>query len=259
MKPILVIFKKEFRSLFFSPAFMIICGLITTFLSFVYALSLSQFRTALSGPMFGMMGGGGGEQMSIHHAVFIRHLILLNLLLIVFTPAITMWLLSEEKKMRTMDLLLTLPITSVQIVVGKYLAALAAVGMIVGLALTYPIATGLFANFNWQTLLVAYSGIFLVGGVYAATNLFCSSLTESAIISFFLSVFFNFLVWFIGMGAEVVDGAQARAVFEHISLNSHLSSMVVGTVRSSSLIFYASVIFLFGFLSERVVESARWR
>lgn len=257
MKIIFVIFKKEFRGLVMSPTFLILCGLVTALLGGIYGMSLSQFQQSLGG--MNPFAQGGGEHASIHHAVFIRHLILLNLLLIVTTPAITMRLFSEEKKMRTMDLLLTSPITSAQIVAGKYLAALAAVGTVVLVALAYPIATVAFANFGWQTLLVAFFGIFLVGGVYAAMNLFCSSLTESAIVALISSVFLNFLVWFIAAGAEVTDSAAVRSVFEHISLNSHLSSMVVGTVRSSSLIFYASIIFLFGFLSERVVESARWR
>ncbi len=257
MKPVMAIFRKELRGFLLSPSFLVLVGILTTLLSFFYGIQLSEFRKA-GGMMFNPMGGGG-EAANIHYAVFLKHLSMLNLLMIAIVPALTMKLFSEEKKMRTIDLLMTSPITSAQIVIGKYLAALAAVGFIVLMALLYPISTAAFAKFSWSTLFVAFFGLFLVGGVYAATNLFCSALTESAIIAFFMAVFLNFMVWFIGMGGEVVDSATARSVFEHISLNSHLSAMVLGTIRTSSLIFFGSLIFLFGFLSERVVESTRWR
>lgn len=257
MSAVFAIFKKEFRGFVLSPSFLFICGTLTVLLSGFFTVNLYQFKNAAGAMMFGQMGGG--DQMNIHYALFMKHLSMTNLLMIVLVPALTMRLFSEEKKMRTMDLLMTSPITSAQIVAGKYLAALAAVALIVILALAYPVSTAAFAKLNWGPLLIAFFGIFLVGGVYAATNLFCSALTESAIIAFFLAVFMNFLVWFIGMGAEVADSATARSVFEHISLNSHLSSMALGTIRSSSLVFFASLIFLFGFLCERVIEASRWR
>jgi ABC-2 type transport system permease protein len=183
----------------------------------------------------------------------------MNLLLILIVPALTMKLFAEEKKMRTFDLLLTAPLTSAHIVIAKYAAAMSAIFVLMFLAFLYPAVTGLFASFSWVALLIAFSGIFLVAAVYAAMNLFCSALTESAIVAFTMAVIFNISIWFLGMGVEVVDSNMARAVFEHISLNTHLSSMVEGTVRTSSLVFFASVVGLFCFLTERVVEAARWR
>jgi ABC-2 type transport system permease protein len=70
---------------------------------------------------------------------------------------------------------------------------------------------------------------------------------------------FNLAVWFIGIGVDVVDSSSARQIFEHLSLNQHLVSLVEGTIRTSSIVFLLSLIFLFCFLCERVVESSRWR
>ena len=98
-----------------------------------------------------------------------------------------------------------------------------------------------------------------MGGVYAAMDLFASSLTENTIVAYIISIMFNLSIWFIGIGAEVVDSEAGRKVFEHLSLSSHLSALVEGTIRTNGLVFFFSVIVLFCFLAERVVESSRWR
>ncbi|MFP5519092.1 MAG: ABC transporter permease [Bdellovibrionia bacterium] len=253
----LTIFKKEFKGFYLSPTFYVICFLISVVFSWVYPIQLNLFGQLLQN--YVAQTGMPQQQLNIHYAVFLRQLSYLNLLMIFVVPALTMKLLAEEKKMRTFDLLLTSPVTSFEIVLGKYLAALGAVGGLVFLALSYPLATRAFAQFQWGPLFIAFMGIFLVGAVYAAMNLFASSLTESALVAYVMSVIFNVSIWFIGIGAEVVDSEWARKVFEHISLNAHLSSLVEGTIRTNGLIFIFSLISLFVFLSERVVEANRWR
>lgn len=251
------LFRKELRGFFLSPSFYLVCGLMTTLLGWTYAIKLDTFASQVSNMMYNpMLPAGLGN---IHYMVFAPHLGYVNLALLLLIPGITMRLFSEEKKMHTMDLLMTSPITSAQIVIGKYFAALAAILAMMFIAFLYPLATAFFAKINWGSLVVAFIGIFLVGAVYAAMDLFCSSLTESMIASLFMAVIFNILIWFFGMGVEVVDSPSVRAILEHISLNTHLSAMVEGTVRTSGLIFIFSVIFLFCFLAERVVESSRWR
>lgn len=257
MSPVVALFKKEVHGFIFSPNFMIVCALVATTLTWIYPMQLKMFQAMSENSMYAM--GAPPQQMNIHYGLFLRNLSYLNLLLIIIVPALTMKLFSEEKKLRTFDLLLTCPIKSWHIVAGKYFAALAVIAIIIGIAFLYPAFTGFFAQINWVTLIAAFVGIFLVSSVYAAMNLFCSALTESAIIAFVMAVIFNISIWFLGMGVEIVDSPWARATFEHISLNTHLSSLVEGTIRSSSLIFFASLIFLFCFLSERVVESTRWR
>lgn len=257
MSGTLTIFKKELKGFYLNPTFWVICFLVSVIFSWVYPIQLNLFSQLLAN--YVMQQGVPQNQLNIHYGVFLRQLSYLNLLLIFVVPAITMKLFAEEKKLRTFDLLLTSPVTSVEIVLGKYFAALGAVGGIVVLALLYPIATSTLASVNWAPLLIAFSGIFLVGGVYAAMDLFSSSLTENTIVAYVSSVIFNVSIWFIGIGAEVVDSEKGRKIFEHVSLSSHLSSLVEGTVRTNGLIFFLSLIVLFCFLAERVVESSRWR
>ncbi|QLY24592.1 ABC transporter permease [Bdellovibrio sp. KM01] len=253
----MIILKKELKGFYFNPTYWIICFLVSLVFSWIYPLQLYGFAQLLMN--YVAQQGIPANQLNIHYGVFLRQLSYLNLILIFVVPALTMKLFAEEKKLRTFDLLLTSPVTSLQIVLGKYLAALGAVAGIVFLALTYPLATAALAKLNWGPLLVAFLGIFIVGGVYAAMNLFCSALTENSLVAYVMSVILNVSIWFIGIGAEVVDSEIARKIFEHVSLSTHLSSLVEGTIRTNGLVFFGSLIVLFCFLAERVVESSRWR
>jgi ABC-2 type transport system permease protein len=257
MRSTLVIFKKELKGFFTGPQLYMVAFLCAVVFSWVYPIQLNVFQETLQNAMYAQ--GAPQQQFNIHYGVFLRQLSYLNLMLIFVVPALTMRLFAEERKMRTFDLLLTSPVTSAEIVIGKYLAALVAIAAIIFLALLYPIVTVFFVKINWAPLVIAFLGLFMVGAVYAAMNIFCSSLTESAIISFVMAVVFNVSVWFIGIGVEVVDSSLARQIFEHISLNQHLAGMVEGTLRTNSIIFIFSIVAIFVFLSERVVESLRWR
>ncbi len=257
MSGAVTIFKKEIKGFYFNSTFWVICFLVSLVFSWVYPIQLNLFSQLLTN--YVMQQGVPQNQLNIHYGVFLRQLSYLNLLLIFVVPALTMKLFAEEKKLRTFDLLLTSPVTSAEIVIGKYFAALGAVAGIVFLGFIYPLATSSLAKLNWPPLFIAFMGIFLVGGVYTAMNLFTSSLTENSIVAYVASVILNISIWFVGIGAEVVDGEIARKVFEHVSLSSHLSSLVEGTVRTNGLIFFISIIVLFCFLAERVVESSRWR
>lgn len=257
MRGLSVIAGKELRGFFASPVFYVLLFLMSGIMSFVFYIQLALFSQQLTS--FVQQPGLPPTALNIHYGVFLRLLSYLNLMLIFIVPALTMKLLAEEKKMRTFDLLLTSPVTSADIVVGKYVGALGAILGIVGVALLYPLSTAFFATISWGPLVISFLGIFLVAGVYAAMDLFCSSLTENALIAYVMSVILNVSIWFVGMSVEVTDSQTVRQVLEHLSLNTHLSSLVEGTVRTSALIFLLSVIVLFVFIAERVVESSRWR
>lgn len=257
MRPAWVIGKKELKGFFFTPAFYFIAFLIAVILSFLFPVHFSMFSQILQMAQPGM---DAGQQANIHYGLYLRHLSYINLILIFIVPALTMKLFAEEKKMRTFDLLLTSPVSSWQIVGGKFIGVAGAILGIMLLALIYPLITLMFVNqIHWPSLLLAFFGIYALSLIYASMNLFCSSLTESILISYIMSVILNVSIWFVGIGVEAVDSQWARQIFEHISLSTHLSGLVEGTLRLQSLVFFVTAIGLFLFLSERVVESHRWR
>lgn len=257
MNATLVIFRKEFAGFFKSPLFYFLSFMMTILLSILFSISLEKFAQTSSNAM--LQFGIQQQLLNIHYSVFLPHLSIINLIFIFLIPALTMKLISEEKKVRTFDLLLTSPISSFSIVMGKYLAALVTILGLIVVSFIYPVISRRVFEFTWAPTLVAGLGIFLVAAVYAAMNLFASSLTENGLVAFVLSIVFNLSIWFIGALNESFDEPFLKNILEHISLNNHLAGMIEGTIRTNGLVFFFSLIFLFCFLTERVIESARWR
>lgn len=257
MNATLVIFKKELAGFFKSPLFYFLSFMMTILLSILFSISLDKFAQTSANAM--MQFGMQPQLLNIHYSVFLPHLSIINLILIFLIPALTMKLISEEKKVRTFDLLLTSPINSVSIVLGKYFAALVTILGLIAVSFIYPMVSRRVFEFSWAPTLVAALGIFLVAAVYTAMNLFASSLTDNGLIAFVLSIVFNLSIWFVGALNESFDDAGIKGFLEHISLNNHLAGMIEGTIRTDGLVFFVSLIFLFCFLTERVIESSRWR
>jgi ABC-2 type transport system permease protein len=254
MRIVLIMAWKDFKQIVTSPLFFLISALCSVIWSITYLGFLRQFASQ------GMMAGLQNSQApNIIRGVFTPHVSVTNLIFIVTLPALTMRLISEEKKSRSYDLLLTSPITATQIVVGKYLAGLGATMTLLAISLLYPVATATIADFSWQMLFSVYLGMFLMAALYTASGLFASSLTESAMLSVFMGVIFNFLIWFIGPSTSGIEIKWIADVMEYLSVGQHMMNFVNGLVQTSSLVFFVSVIGFFIFLSQRVVESSRWR
>jgi ABC-2 type transport system permease protein len=256
MRGAYVIFKKELAGYFKSPLFYFLCFMMTILLSTMYSISIEKFAESSSNAM--LQFGITPQMLNIHYAVFLPHLSIVNLIFIFLVPALTMKLISEEKKIKTFDLLLTSPVNSVSIVLGKYFATLITILALIVVSFIYPLISRRVFEFDWGPTVVSALGIFLVAAVYVAMNLFASSLTENGLISFVLSIVFNLSIWFIGALNESFDNPSTKAVLEHISLNYHLAGLIEGTIRTNGLVFFCSLIFLFCFLTERVIESSRW-
>lgn len=257
MRGTFVIFKKELAGFFLSPLFYFISFLMTALLSIMFALSLDRFLTSSGNAMLQL--GTSPQQQNIHYAVFLPHLSVVNLMMIFLVPALCMRLLAEEKRMRTFDLLLTSPVTSLSIVLGKYLATLVTIFGLLLVTMIYPVITNQMVSFSWAPTLIAALGILLISAVYAAMNMFASSVTDNGLIAFVLSIVFNLAIWFVGALNESFDEPTTKKILEHLSINTHLAGLIEGTIRTSGMVFIFSLIFLFCFLSERVIESSRWR
>lgn len=257
MKMIWIIFRKEFFGFFKSPLFYLLAFLSTILLSITFSMGLQNFAMTQSNSMFQM--GISSQQMNIHYSVFLQHLSFLNLMFMFFVPALAMRLLAEEKKNRTFDLLLTSPIESYQIVAGKFLSLFSVVFTLTAIACIYFVISRRMFDFTWAPTLIAALGILLVGAVYSALSLFASSLTENTMISFSLGIVFNIALWVLGGLSDLFDGPITKPLFDQISLNQHLQAMIEGVLKTNGLIFFASLIFLFCFITERLIESARWR
>lgn len=259
MRGLLAITAKDLATYFKSPLFYVVAGVCTIVWSFVFGTAIDQFMGATISQMMQSMQGDADPGINLHRTVIAYHASIVNLLMIMATAALSMRLLAEEKRQRTFDLLLTSPVTATDIALGKWLAGTLAAWALVGVSLLYPLSIEFFAKIEWGPLAATYIGLMLLSGVYVSVGLFASSLTDSSVLAVVMAILFNFLLFFVSAPAQTVDGPTERAIFEHLSIGTHFSTFVGGSVGLSAIVFFASVIFLFTLLTQRVIESARWR
>ena len=238
MKNILTILKREFRSYFTSPiAYIYLCVFIV-FNNWMFFRVFFLRNSASMREYFGFMPW-----------VFLF-----------FIPAITMRIWSEEKKMGTMELLLTLPLKDHEAVIGKYLAALSFLAISFLATITVPISIGVAGSPQWGIILAGYIGALFLGGAYLAIGMFLSSVTENQIIAFIIGVIVTFFMFIIGEGFVTTFAPSIFVpIMEYIGLGRHFNSISRGVVDSSDVIYYISAIGFFLYLNVKSIESRRWR
>ena len=250
-----VIAWQDFKRIGLSPFFFATLSLSFIFLSYLFPRELFKFASSYIVPAFQQ----GPSQGNIHYAVFVPHVSYINLLLLFFIPALSMKLLSEEKKNHTFDLLMTAPLSSLHIVIGKYFALLMILIFFLLMTSIYPFSTAFFTEIPMGPLLTSYLGLFLLSATYAAAGLFGASLTSSSVLGVIMGVILNISLWFISQGRDFSDQPIFLAVMEYLSLGSHLTNFVKGSLVISSFVFFFSCILFFLFLVYKVIEFSRWR
>lgn len=254
MRSTVLIAWKDFKQIVASPSFF----LVSAFCAVIWSITFKGFLGNFAGEMMAS-NMQGREAPNIIRLVFTQHIQVTNLLFIFIVPALTMRLISEEKKSRTYDLLLTSPITATNIALGKFLAGIGATTALLVISFLYPVAMGFVADFSWVTVFTLYLGILLITALYTASGMFASSLTESPMLAFIMGVVFNFLIWFIGPSTSGTEIKWLANVTEYITVGQQMMGFINGAIQISSLVFFITAIGFFIFLSQRVVESSRWR
>ncbi|MCB0355586.1 MAG: ABC transporter permease subunit [Bdellovibrionales bacterium] len=246
---------KDFRTLVTSPIFFLTTAICTAIWSFNFLRAVSRFSQMSSmPPQFRQ-----GQSLNIHYHLFVDHISLINLIFIFAIPAITMRLISEEKKSGTYGLLLTSPITATSIAVGKFLAGFLVSLVLIGVAFLYPLGTRAFTEFSMGPLFASFLGVCLMTATYVAVGLFASSLSQSQVLSVILGILFNLILWLMSQGSQMSDNEVLSAIFEYIHVPQQFFSFIKGTISTSALFFFFISIGFFVFLTQRVVESSRWR
>lgn len=180
------------------------------------------------------------------------------MILLFFVPAITMRMIAEEKKSGTIELLVTLPVRDVEIVLGKYLAALILLGSALALTFAYPLTISLLGSPDHGALVGGYLGLFLMGAAYLAIGLFTSGLTPNQIVAFITGFVIIFVLFMLDK-VIVVFPATIASILEYISVGYHLENLARGVIDSRDVLYYLSLIGLFLFLAVRSLESRKWR
>lgn len=251
-----VIAGKDLRNIFVSPLFYVVSGICSLIWFLVFTSRVSEF---LYQSQMQSMQGQGQDGLPVHFYVFFPHFSFVNLIMLFAVSAFTMRLFTEEKRNRTFDLLLTAPVTSTEIVLGKLIAGIGTAWALLLVSVLYPISLAFFGQLDWGPLAASFLGLALLSAGYVAVGIFASSLTQSAVVAIILSLIFNIMLWFIGTLADRSLNPAERTIIEHLSVGEHLQNYLKGNVSLAGLVFFLSLVFLFAFLTRQVVESARWR
>ncbi len=254
MSNILAIAHKELRSYFASPIAYIVIGFFALLFGWFYIGILDWFvRQGLQGQM-----GMGGGATNVNQQM-IRPLILnVTVVFLFLLPLITMRTYAEEKRSGTMELLLTSPLTDLEIVLGKFLGALALYGVMVALTLIHFGLLFAFGTPEWKPLATAYLGLLLFGGCFIALGLFISSLTKNQIVAGAATFGIFLLLWVVDWIGESM-GPTGQAILKYLSMTEHLDDFVKGVIDTKHLVYYLSFIAFGLFLTVRSVDTERWR
>jgi ABC-2 type transport system permease protein len=173
-------------------------------------------------------------------------------------PMLTMRLFAEEKKSGTIELLMTSPITTVQVILGKFFACLSLYVLIVAMTLVYCGILELYSKPDWGPIFSGYLGYILLGGAFITVGILASALTENQVVAVLLSFGMLLLLWLIDWSASFAGPTAAR-IIEYLSFIRHLQDFQRGVIDTKDVVFYLSFIFFGLFLTTRIIESRRWR
>jgi ABC-2 type transport system permease protein len=179
-------------------------------------------------------------------------------------PAITMRMFAEEKKSGTMELLLTRPVSELQIVLAKYIAGVLLVFISLLPTLVYVFSVyslgNPVGNFDSGATWGSYIGLLLLGAVYVSIGVFSSSLTDNQIVAFVLAIVLCFSFYYGFEAMSSISGLKGfRDIFVFMGIDEHYQSVSRGVVDSRDLVYFGSVITLFLFLTRTVLNSRKWK
>lgn len=231
------IFRRELKAYFTSPVAYI-------FIAVFYVYTANYFVNY-------NMAAGSADMSYVFAGAFVIMMILL--------PLLTMRLMSEDKKQRTDQCLLTAPVSLGGIVAGKFFAAvcifLAAMAIYVPYVL---VVYSLAGAVEWATVIGTMAALLLLGSSFISIGIFVSSLTESQVVAAIVSFIINMFFYMLDMFASSVSNEFISGIMVSMGFYTRYNEFTTGVFDLSSVLFFVSTIFIFNFLTVRVLEKRRW-
>lgn len=254
MTNVLALAGRELRAYFASPIAYVVTGFFALLFGYFFVAFLSFFVTQTQ--QMGAFGGGGSVNVN---QMLIRPLVLNTSVVALFAlPMMTMRTFSEEKRSGTIELLLTSPLSDFQIIMGKFLGAMALYAVMLAVTLLSVAWLFVFGNPEWKQVATSHLGLLLMGGSFIALGLFVSSLTKNQIVAGFITFALALLLWVLNWAAESA-GPTARAVLSYLSITEHFDDFAKGIVDTKHVLYYLSFITFGLFLTAKSLDAERWR
>lgn len=254
MRNIWIIARRDFRAYFTSPiAYIVIAGFIGI-MGWMFFFNLSHFNMQnMQYQQFNM-----GKGVSITDGIVRPLYGNMNVIFLFLVPFITMRLFAEEKKIHTIELLMTAPVSLTQIILGKFFSSFLLVLIMLALTVTYPIILFATGNPDLGPIITSYLGTTLLASCYLAIGVLFSAMTENQIVAGALTFAAGLFFWLVSWATQSA-GPVLSDILMFLSLISHYNNFGQGLINSTDVIFYLSFIGVGLFLTHRVLESYRWR
>lgn len=254
MNNILAIAHKELKSYFATPIAYIVIGFYALLFGyFFYAMVVIFNQQSLQ-----LGGFEGGANIDINQQL-IRPLFLNASVIMLFVlPLITMRTYSEEKRSGTIELLLTSPVTDIEIILGKFLGAMALYAAMLAVTAIHMGLLFSYGNPEWKVVIMGYAGLLLMGGCFISVGLLISSLTKNQIVSGMVTFAVFLLLWVVNWIASFT-GPTTQNVLNYLSITEHFDDFTRGILDTKHLIYYFSVMSFGLFLTARSVDTERWK
>ncbi len=255
MGNVMAIAQREIKAYFSSPIAFILIGFFALLFGYFYYALLAFFERQ---SMQMGMGMGGPQSMNVNQMLISPLLVNATVILLFVFPLITMRTYSEEKRSGTIELLLTSPLTDLQIILGKFLGAMLLYAAMLAVTLIHVGLLFLYGNPEWKPILTGYLGLLLMGGCFLSIGLLISSLTRNQIVAAMATFGVFLMLWVINWIGSFV-GPTAQAVLQHLSITEHFDDFAKGIIDTKHLVYYFSFIAFGLFLTMKSVDSERWR
>jgi ABC-2 type transport system permease protein len=259
MKNIFAIAERDLKAYFTSPIAYVVLT-IFLFLSgfFFYQFLGSMSQNASMRALQSAQSGQPPEPIDMPGEIMRNFFGVTVSIMLFILPLITMALFSEEKKRGTIELLLTAPVTDVQVVLGKFLSAALFYAILLASTLVELLILFMYSQPALGPILTAYLGVLLYGLAFLSIGMFISTLTENQIIAAVLTFAVVLMLWLVD-GLARSAGPTMSAVLTYLSVFEHLNDFLTGVISTSHIIFYISLTLVGLFLTYRSLDSLRWR
>lgn len=254
MRNVTAIAGRELRAYFGSPVAWVLMGFFAVLFGYFFWVHLNAFADAsMRGSQF-----GPPPPANVNNDLIRPLLQNASVLVLFMLPMITMRTFAEEKRSGTIELLLTSPLTDLQITLGKFLGA---VGLYAGLLLTTLVPLTILFGLStpeWKPVVSGYLGLLLLGGCILSLGIFVSSTTSNQVVAGGVTFVLALLFWIISWIADSF-GPTAASVLNYLSVTQHLDDFGRGVIDTKHLVYYLSFIAFGLFLTLKSVDSERWR
>lgn len=257
MNAIWKIARKELKGYFVSPTGYIVLSLFSVLAGWYFFNHVNRFNDLVTTYQMARQPDVL-NQINLNRFVVVPLFNELLMLFTVFLPAVTMRLIAEEKKQKTMELLFTSPVRTSDIILGKYLSVLIFLAIMLALTLIYPAILFVYGSPGPELvpIITGYAGLFMVGACILSVGVFGSSITENQIVAFVISLSISLLFYIISMPAGAVGGVIGTTL-SFLSLKEHFAGLANAFIDTRALLYYVSFVFVWLYLTHRIMEGSR--